>query len=219
MVLYFFALSDSLCAAIDAPWSRARSRSEGANRWEHVKSHTRERPRDQGMRVTPSGRFPSVRESPVGSSWDGTSAEFKARRIMSLPRVWRAKRPHWNLQHRAWFPWASDSAPHTHVCERKTLAPSRRLTAMRNWSLVSLVPTFPEGMACSQSPAHGAEQPYKRARPSSLFEHASRFSNFFWEEMSVRTFCLRSEGQSRQWLESRQNVKASLKCMSKSIDK
>lgn len=63
-VLYFWACSSSRCAGIDAAGTLARCRREEASLCAHVKSHTTDLPWDQRIRLTPSGSFPSVRESP-----------------------------------------------------------------------------------------------------------------------------------------------------------
>ena len=61
----------------------------GANVSGHVASHTRSLPLLQGTRVTPSGRLPSERERPVGSSLEGSWAADNARWMMSLTPAWR----------------------------------------------------------------------------------------------------------------------------------
>ena len=55
----------------------------------HVASQTRSLRLDQGTTVTPSGRFPSVRERPDGSRRDGTCADVKALCKMSLMALCR----------------------------------------------------------------------------------------------------------------------------------
>ena len=52
-----------------------------------VASHTRGFSDDQGAIVTPSGRFPSLRDRPVGSKRAGTWAEERALQTMSFKTV------------------------------------------------------------------------------------------------------------------------------------
>ena len=74
---------------------------EAATVLTQVKSQTEHWPCDQGIMVAPSGRFPSSRDSPVGSKWDGTPAAPRARWIIlfiaecraSLPLDLRQSRP------------------------------------------------------------------------------------------------------------------------------
>src|SRR6266536_434188 len=49
-----------------------------------VTSQVRHLPRDQGINVTPSGLFPSERDSPAGSLVAGTLAVTNALQIMSF---------------------------------------------------------------------------------------------------------------------------------------
>ena len=64
-------------------------RWEGAKVSTQVASQTNNLPFDQGTIVIPSGRLPSVRSRPVGSSREGTLADDKALCRMSLSMAWR----------------------------------------------------------------------------------------------------------------------------------
>ena len=80
-------------SATDPAASAARIRSEDANVLTHVASQMRQRPREKGNIVIPSGRFPSPRSRPDGSSMDGIPDTERPRRTTSLKVEWRGMRP------------------------------------------------------------------------------------------------------------------------------
>jgi hypothetical protein len=59
--------AEPACMEVVGRWDRASVSGE-------VTSHVTQRPRAQGIRDTPSGRFPSERQRPVGSFVDGICA-------------------------------------------------------------------------------------------------------------------------------------------------
>ena len=59
----------------------------------HIASQIRQRPREQGYTVIPSGRCPSTRSRPDGSSMDGIPAAERPRWTTSYRAEWRGMRP------------------------------------------------------------------------------------------------------------------------------
>src|SRR5579872_6631301 len=80
-------------------------------------------PSDQGIWVTPSGRFPSDLTNPCGSLTAGILARFMARHIMSFRKLWRPILPELLLQARPRVPRTLTDAPkfrsgvHTDWCQ------------------------------------------------------------------------------------------------------
>ena len=81
---YFSCLLRSAWAATAPASLVALGRWAGAKVSGQVASHTRSLPLFQGTSVTPSGRLPSERERPVGSSLEGKWVADIARWTMSL---------------------------------------------------------------------------------------------------------------------------------------
>jgi hypothetical protein len=73
---------------------------------------TRYVPAYHRMRVTPSGRFPSERNRPLGSFEAGISADAKARNVMSFDLKCRVILPHASLQDK---PMVTTSKPQEHL--------------------------------------------------------------------------------------------------------
>ena len=90
---YFSIFLTSAASATDPAASAARIRFEDASVLTHVASQMRQRPREQGYTVIPSGRFPSPRSRPDGSSMDDSPAAERPRRTTSFRAEWRGMRP------------------------------------------------------------------------------------------------------------------------------
>ena len=99
-----FSAAPPACCDVVGRWDVA---SESAT----VTSQMRLLPACQGISVTPSGRLPSVLESPEGSLVDGMLARDKPRHIKSLIWWWRAMRPELCLHDRPCVPLASTCVP------------------------------------------------------------------------------------------------------------
>ena len=106
-------LSEADSAAPPACWD-VMGRYDVASESTIVTSQIKLLPACQGIKVIPSGRLPSVLDSPDGSLVDGTPARDKPRQIKSLMWWWRAMRPELCLQDRPCVPLASACAPHGH---------------------------------------------------------------------------------------------------------
>src|SRR5207237_3525114 len=70
--LYLSSLLCSACLAAAPGFAEVWSMYDGHNVSTHVKSHTNDFPNPHGLRVRPSGFFPSSREQPGGSRILGT---------------------------------------------------------------------------------------------------------------------------------------------------
>ena len=81
-----------------------------------VASYTRARPLEKCINVSPSGRFPSSRVNPVGSSIHGTPVEREARLNVSLRAAWRGRRPAGREQERPWCARHPTGSPQVHLC-------------------------------------------------------------------------------------------------------
>ena len=141
-----------------------------------VTSHVRHLPRDQGISVTPSGRFPSARDRPAGSFDAGTFARVRARHMMSLIWACLVVRPALRLQDRPCVPRASTVPPQWHVCGAQMGAPSRKPTATLMASLSSRSPHDDIGRALSQSLLWGAVMARTLALSADSLDCAMRFS-------------------------------------------
>jgi len=84
---YFSVFLEAAISATAPAFMAALSTQEAANGLTTVTSQTSERPPCQGIKVSPSGRFPSCLSSPDGSLTAGIPAAPKARQMMSL-RTW-----------------------------------------------------------------------------------------------------------------------------------
>ena len=116
---YFAALFTSATAAAAPAPAAERCRCEGARVSGHVASHRRHRPRDQGTRVTPSGRLASDRLRPGGSRMDGTPALCSARQMVSFTKLCRRCLPALRRQASPCWPKLS-----TDKCGRNTGVPT-----------------------------------------------------------------------------------------------
>ena len=124
---YFSILRASASVAVvpvlhKEPWFRRL----GARASTTVTSHTRCLPISQGILVTPSGRLPSVRYSPRGSSIEGKSRDPNICFMRELRVEWREKRPSLLVQERPCKPSRSTLLPQWHVCATQMLAPRRK---------------------------------------------------------------------------------------------
>ena len=90
---YLAIFLTSAASATDPAARAARIRFEDANVLTHVASQMRQRPREQGYTVIPSGRFPLLRSRPDGSSMDGIPAAERPRQTTSSRAEWRGMRP------------------------------------------------------------------------------------------------------------------------------
>jgi len=117
----------------------------GATVSEHVKSHTKHRPFDQGDSDNPSGRLLSHCISEGGSIRHGTLAGVMARLMSSLTALWRDIRS-------ADLRQLTTAAPHTETWgAHQNGAPRRCTTAIRKDELSSRVPRAEEGRAWRKS--------------------------------------------------------------------
>ena len=87
MLEYLTSLRAAASSAAEPAWRAAPATYESANRRVTVTSQHSALPLCHGTSVRPSGRFPSVRNSPVGSLVTGKPAEAKPRAIRSF-RAW-----------------------------------------------------------------------------------------------------------------------------------
>ena len=113
--------------------------------------------RCHGVRVSPSSRLPSVRDSPGGSRTDGVHALVSARYIMALSSWCRMDRPPPRLHERSCVPLASTCLPQGHWYGSQRLVPRPRPTETLIASLSSLNPQVDSGRAWSQSPLWGVD--------------------------------------------------------------
>ena len=99
-----------------------------------VTSQSAHFPAFHGMSVIPSGRFPSLLDSPAGSFMEGTSARCNALAIKSLMALCLAWRTEPSLHESPCKPLASTIAPQTHWCGLHNAVPRRSPTATRTSS-------------------------------------------------------------------------------------
>lgn len=165
---YFASFLSSAAAATAPVLLVANPRYDGANVSGQVASQTRGFPNFHGTMVTPSGRFPSDRSSPDGSSRDGILAEEKAREMTSFTAECRKCRPSLLLHLRPWVARWSTSAPQ---CRQEwgwhRVEPRRRPTAHLMVLSSILRPNDDTGRAWSHAPDSGAETARRRARDTS----------------------------------------------------
>ena len=90
---YLAIFLTSAASATGPAVSAARIRFEYANVLTHIASQMRQRPREKGYTVIPSGRFPSPRSRQDGLSMDGIPASERPRRTTSFRAEWRGMRP------------------------------------------------------------------------------------------------------------------------------
>ena len=163
---YFALLRDSAPAAADPDAIDDWLRCEGARVSGHVKSQTRHLPWEKGIRVAPSGLFPSPRRSLTGSSSAGIFRLRNARAMTSLAMLWRAWRPALRRQASPWRPSGSTDTPQTHLCSRTKRDPSLRPTATRVSSSLRRSPREADGSARSHEPDPFACPARRRALPT-----------------------------------------------------
>ena len=99
------------------------------------------------MRVSPSGRFPSVRDRAGGSRTDGRLALVSSHYMMSLSSWCRMDRPVSHLHERPCIPLALTCLPEGHWCGSQRLVLRRIPTATLTASLSSLNPHVVSGRA------------------------------------------------------------------------
>ena len=114
-----------------------------------VTSHTSCLLISQGIMVTPSGRLPSVRYSPRGSSIEGKSRYPNVCFLRELRVAWREKRPALLVQERPCKPSCSTPLPQWHVCPTQQLAPRRKQIEIRSCWSSSFRPRFLQGTTFS----------------------------------------------------------------------
>ncbi|XP_029655079.1 protein tilB homolog [Octopus sinensis] len=100
-----------------------------------------------GKMVTPSGRLPSPRSSPTGSSSVGNPAACNAAEIVSLIAECLGARPALLLHDRGCSPLVSTLLPHRHWPPEQTLSPKRIATPILTQSLSRRVPDWEQGRA------------------------------------------------------------------------
>ena len=121
------------------------------------------RPRSYGKTVTPSGRFPSECERPLGSRTVTKPAAASAARMRSLTSLCRAPRPTPRSQLTAWSPLASSGSPHTHVPSAATGRFRRRPTEMEKAASGNRMPSLVFGVAVKRHADSGADAASNRA--------------------------------------------------------
>ena len=89
-----------------------------------VTSHARGFPRFQGIKVAPSGLFPSIRERSIGSLVGGIWALLTALQIRSLSLECLACLGPLFRHDRPWSPLASTIVPQMHMCGWQVIQPS-----------------------------------------------------------------------------------------------
>ena len=154
---YFAIFLTSAASATDPAASAERIRFEDANVLTHVASQMRQRPRKQGYIVIPSGRFPSPRSRPDGSSMDGIPAAERPRRTTSLRAEWRGMGPALKRHDKGCVSHASIVVPHLYQRGMQTVSPTRRTTPIRRVSLSMKVPILLFGTQLGQTPDSGRE--------------------------------------------------------------
>lgn len=122
---------------------------------EHVQSHTRNFPRWKGYKVIPSGRLPSPRPRPIGSSTAGNPAASKDLFTIVLSAWWRGNLPALRMHESGCLPNSSMYFPHLHRCGVQIFKPKRRQIPIRRVSLSSLHPMEEIGIAYSHAPECG----------------------------------------------------------------
>ena len=147
---YFSILRASASVAVvpglhKEPWFRRL----GARASTTVTSHTRCLPISQGIMVTPSGRLPSVRYSPRGSSIEGKSKGPNVCFMRELRVAWSEKRPALLVQERPCKPSCSTLVPQWLVCATQMLAPRHKPIEFRSCWSSSVRPRFLQGTTFS----------------------------------------------------------------------
>src|SRR5688572_13787395 len=135
----FFFLVAAISAAPPAA-TAVSTKYDGANVSIIVTSQIRERPLFHGIRVWPSGLFPSRRVRPAGSLIDGVPALMRLHSTISLIKECLACLPKPNVQAKPCDPLAETIVPHGHVCGAQMTAPSLKPTATLISSSLSLKP-------------------------------------------------------------------------------
>ena len=146
-------------SASDPAACAARIMFEDANVLTHVASQMRQRPREYGYTVIPSGRFPSPRSRPDGSSMDGIPTAERPRGTTSLRAKWRGMRPALKRHDKGCVPNASTVVPDLHRWGIQTVSPTRRATPIWRVSLSIEVPTPLLGTQFSQAQTQDAKPP------------------------------------------------------------
>ena len=140
----------------------------------HVASQTSRQPDFHGASVAPSGLFPSDRESPIGSSLEGTCAADKLCLMMSFTAACLWCLPSLRLQLRACLPRTSTADPQSwQVWGPHTAVPKRRPTATLRVTSSILRPRAVTGSALSHAPDSLVDTESRRARSSSFSAFSS----------------------------------------------
>ena len=126
------------------PWFRRL----GARASATVTSHTSCLPISPGIMVTLSGRLPSVRYSPRGSSTEGKSRDPNVCFMRELRVAWREKRPALLVQERPCKPSRSTLLPQWHVCATQMALRRKPIEIRSCWSS-SFRPRFLQGTTLS----------------------------------------------------------------------
>src|SRR6218665_925932 len=149
-LVIFLVAANSAAAAATA---FVACRYDGATVSIMVASHTKVRPPRHGINVSPSGLFPSVRESPGGSLMFGTPACVRPLLMMSFMVACLAIRPGPRPHDRPCEPFAVTVVPQRQVWGSHIVVPNRKPTT--TWIVSSSIrsPHDEIGSANSQSPA------------------------------------------------------------------
>ena len=161
---YFTSLLNAASSA-DALASRATSEMyKSANGQTTVTSQQSALPFCQGTTESPSGRFPSERDKPVGFLTTGTPADKKLRAI-HLFRAWcLIVLPGAFLQTKLWRPQASTIEPQRHSYGEHKSSPSLKPTDTLTVLSSNCMPHEAIGRANSQSPLCCVQAAKKEAR-------------------------------------------------------
>ena len=99
---------------------------DGARVSEQVKSQTSGKPLLHGIKVMPSGLFPSSRHAPTGSRTAGTPPDTKAKRIISLTAACHGVWPPLCLHDKPCVLKTLTFVPQTQVCSTTMGTPRRK---------------------------------------------------------------------------------------------
>ena len=137
-------------------------------------------PRTHGISVAPDGRFPSVRDRPIGSLVAGMWPFFKARQMRSSTAS-DDGRGELFLQERPWIPLASTAVPQIQVWGWHVVDPNRYPTATRiaassdRRRLTAVI-----GGALSQSPSCVTATVLSLALSTGVSQLISRSLSYYW---------------------------------------
>ena len=113
-IAYLAIFLTSAVSATDPAASAARISFEDANVLTHVGSQMRQRPREHGYTVIPSGHFPSPRSRYDGSSMGGIPAAERPSRTTSFRAERRGMHPALRRYDKRCVPNVSTVVPYLH---------------------------------------------------------------------------------------------------------